>query len=61
MICTFETKRCISLDKVCDGNFDCESDSSDEASCPCDQADQERKSSYFRFMLINSRLSAKLC
>ena len=40
--------RCISLDKVCDGNFDCESDSSDEANCPCDLTEQERRSTYLR-------------
>ncbi len=44
----FSTGRCISLDKVCDGNADCESDSSDEANCPCEQTEQERRSSYLR-------------
>lgn len=36
--------------QVCDGQFDCESDSSDEADCPCE--DTEHISVYFRQLLV---------
>ncbi len=42
--------RCIFLHQVCDGSFDCVSDSSDESNCPCDEAQQE--SVYFRPLLV---------
>ena len=43
---------CISVDRVCDGNFDCGSDSSDEADCPCQEDRNDRFSTYFRKLLV---------